>query len=129
MSSNQNNRGLETIPFQIVNQSGLDAPLYIWIQGIIPDKKPNEYVFANDLKGNVADMPKSLTKATFSMLLPQKIRPSRFLASCRCAFTCRSANNFLRQPQPMAILSLRVAGALVIQFKAGITLNCGTISN
>jgi hypothetical protein len=72
MSSNQNNRGLETIPFQIVNQSGLDAPLYIWIQGIIPDKTPNEYVYANDFKGNVADMPKSLTKATFSMLLPAK---------------------------------------------------------
>jgi hypothetical protein len=46
--------------------------LYIWIQGIIPDKKPNEYVYVSDLKGNVADMPKSLTKATFSMLLPAK---------------------------------------------------------
>ena len=47
MSSNQNNRGLETIPFQIVNQSGLDAPLHIWIQGIIPIihyKPPFEYV-------------------------------------------------------------------------------------
>jgi Beta-1,3-glucanase len=75
MSSNQNNRGLETIPFQIVNQSGLDAPLYIWIQGIIPIipyKPPFEYVYVNDLKGNVADMPKSSTKATFSMLLPAK---------------------------------------------------------
>jgi hypothetical protein len=51
MSSNQNNRGLETIPFQIVNQSGFDAPLYIWIQGIIPEKTPNEYVYVNDLKG------------------------------------------------------------------------------
>jgi hypothetical protein len=47
MSSNQNNRGLETIPFQIVNQSGFDAPLYIWIQGIIPEKTPNEYVYVN----------------------------------------------------------------------------------
>jgi hypothetical protein len=63
MSSNQNNRGLETIPFQIVNQSGLDAPLYIWIQGIIPDKEPAEYVYVNDLRGNVADTPKSSTKA------------------------------------------------------------------
>src|SRR5262249_29385625 len=72
MSSNQNNRGLEIIPFQIANQSGLDAPLYVWIQGIIPDKKPNEYVYVNDLKGSVADMPKSSTKATFSMLLPAK---------------------------------------------------------
>lgn len=62
MSSNQNNRGLETIPFRIVNQSGLDAPLYIWIQGNIPDipdTKPTEYVYVNDLKGNVADRPTS----------------------------------------------------------------------
>jgi Beta-1,3-glucanase len=72
MSSSSNNRGLETIPLQIVNQSGLDAPLYIWIQGIIPDKQPNEYVYANDFEGNVADMPKSSTKATFSMLLHTK---------------------------------------------------------
>src|SRR5271166_596924 len=72
MSSNQNDGGLEIIPFQIVNQSGLNAPLYVWIQGIIPDKKPNEYVYVNDLKGNVADMPKSSAKATFSMLLPEK---------------------------------------------------------
>jgi len=72
MSSNQNNPGLETIPFRIMNQSGLDAPLYIWVQGIIPDTKSTEYVYVNDLKGNVADRPKSSTKATFSMLLPAK---------------------------------------------------------
>src|SRR5947209_3726611 len=72
MSSDQNNRGLETIPFQIVNQSGLDANLYIWIQGIIPDKIPAEYVYVNDLKGNVAETPKSSPKTSFSMLLPTK---------------------------------------------------------
>jgi hypothetical protein len=72
MSSNQNNLGLETIPFQIVNQSGLDSPLYICIQGIIPEQKPDEYVYVSELNGNVADMPKSSTKATFSMLLPAK---------------------------------------------------------
>ena len=72
MNSDQNNRGLETIPFQIVNRSGLDASLYIWIQGIIPDKTPTEYVYTNDLKGNVEDTPKGSTKATFSILLPEK---------------------------------------------------------
>ncbi|HEX8664786.1 MAG TPA: beta-1,3-glucanase family protein [Beijerinckiaceae bacterium] len=70
MNSGQNNRGLETIPFQVVNQSGLDADLYIWIQGIIPGTA--EYVYTNDLKGNVEDTPKNSTKATFSMLLPEK---------------------------------------------------------
>jgi Beta-1,3-glucanase len=72
MNSDQNNRGLETIPFQIVNRSGLDASLYIWIQGIIPDKTPTEYVYTNDLKGNVEDTPKGSTKATFSILFPEK---------------------------------------------------------
>ena len=65
-----NNRGLETIPFQIVNQSGLKAPLYVWIQGIIPDSKPNEYVYVSDLKGNVTEIPKSSSKLTLSMELP-----------------------------------------------------------
>jgi hypothetical protein len=51
-----------------VNQSGLDANLYIWIEGIIPDKTPTEYVYVNDLKGNVEDRSKSSPKATFSML-------------------------------------------------------------
>ena len=46
--------------------------LYIWIQGIIPDKTPTEYVCTNDLKGNVEDTPKGSTKATFSILLPEK---------------------------------------------------------
>jgi hypothetical protein len=72
MSSDQNNRGLETIPFQIVNQSGLDAKLYIWIQGIIPDTTPTAYVYVNDLEGNVADVPKNSAKTTLSMLLPGK---------------------------------------------------------
>lgn len=72
MNSDQNNRGLETIPFPIVNQSGLDANLYVWIQGIIPDKTPTEYVYVNDLKGNVADVPKNSAKTTLSMLLPGK---------------------------------------------------------
>jgi hypothetical protein len=63
-----NNRGLETIPFQILNQSGLQAPLYIWIQGIIPDS--SEYVYVSDLKGNVTDIPKSSEKLTLSMELP-----------------------------------------------------------
>jgi Beta-1,3-glucanase len=72
MSSNQNNRGLETIPFQIVDQSGLNSPLYIWIQGIIPDKEPTEYVYVNDLEGNLADIPKSSAKTSLSILLPAK---------------------------------------------------------
>ena len=72
MSSNQNKHGLETIPFQIVDQSGLNSPLYIWIQGIIPDKQPNEYVYVNDLEGNVADIPKSSAKTSLSILLPEK---------------------------------------------------------
>jgi hypothetical protein len=72
MSSDQNNRGLETIPFQIVNQSGLDAPMYIWIQGIIPDKSPAEYVYVNDLKGNVVDVPKNSPKTTLSMVVSGK---------------------------------------------------------
>ena len=72
MSAKQNNRGLETIPFRIVNQSGLDAPVYIWIQGIIPDKTPTEYVYVNDLKGNIEGVPKSAPKTTLSMLLPGK---------------------------------------------------------
>src|ERR1043165_2919671 len=63
-----NNRGLETIPFQILNQSGLEAPLYVWIQGIIPDT--NEYVYVSDLKGNVTDIPKSSNKLTLSLALP-----------------------------------------------------------
>lgn len=65
-----NDRGLETIPFQIVNQSGLNAPLYIWIQGIIPDTDPNEYVYVSDFKGNVTEIPKSSKKLTLSMQLP-----------------------------------------------------------
>jgi hypothetical protein len=64
------NRGLETIPFQILNQSGLKAPLYIWIQGIIPDATPGEYVYVSDLKGNVTEIPKSSKKLTLSMALP-----------------------------------------------------------
>jgi hypothetical protein len=65
-----NNRGLATIPFQIINQSGLEAPLYIWIQGIIPDSDPNEYVYVSDFKGNLTDIPKSSKKLTLSMALP-----------------------------------------------------------
>ncbi|HEU0082004.1 MAG TPA: beta-1,3-glucanase family protein [Bradyrhizobium sp.] len=73
MDAGKNDRGLETIPFQIVNQSGLDdAPLYIWIQGIIPDSNPAEYVYVNDLKGSLAGVPKSSEKITLSMLLPGK---------------------------------------------------------
>ena len=72
MTSNRNNRGLETIPFQIVNQSGLDTKLYVWIQGIIPDRTPAEYVYVNDLNGNVADTPKNSEKTTFSIALPAK---------------------------------------------------------
>ncbi len=63
-----NNRGLETLPFQILNQSGLKTPLYIWIQGIIPNT--NEYVYVSDLKGNVTDIPKNSKKLTLSMALP-----------------------------------------------------------
>jgi len=70
--TDKNNRGLETIPFQIVNQSGLDAPLYIWIQGMIPAEPPTEYVYVNDLKGNVADTPKNSPSTTFSMALPAR---------------------------------------------------------
>jgi hypothetical protein len=65
-----NNRGLETIPFQILNQSGLKAPLYVWVQGIIPDTNPNEYVYVSDFKGNVTEIPKGSKKLTFSMVLP-----------------------------------------------------------
>ena len=65
-----NNRGLETIPFQILNQSGLKAPLYVWVQGIIPDTTPAEYVYVSDLKGNVTEIPKSSKKLTLSMALP-----------------------------------------------------------
>src|SRR5262249_1042121 len=65
-----NNRGLETIPFQVLNQAGLSAPFYIWIQGIIPDTSPNEYVYVSDLKGNVTQIPKSSSKLTLSMKLP-----------------------------------------------------------
>lgn len=65
-----NNRGLETIPFQILNQSGLNATLYIWIQGIIPDTSPGEYVYVSDLKGNVTEIPKGSKKLTLSMALP-----------------------------------------------------------
>jgi hypothetical protein len=65
-----NNRGLETIPFQILNQSELKAPLYIWIQGIIPDTAPNEYVYISDLNGSITDIPKSSKKLTLSMALP-----------------------------------------------------------
>lgn len=72
MNSDKNNRGLETIPFQIVNQSGLKAPLYIWIQGMIPANPPTEYVYVNDLKGNVADTPKNSPGTTFSMALPSE---------------------------------------------------------
>src|SRR4029077_16506156 len=125
MNSNQNNRGLETIPFQIVNQSGLDAPLYIWIQGIIPIipyKPPFEYVYVNDLKGNVADMPKSSTKATFSMLLPAKdttialprlVSLRVYLSFGEQLFTTTSADGNPVSPR---------AGTLMIQFKVGITL-------
>jgi hypothetical protein len=73
MSPNQNNRGLETIPFRIVNQSGLDeAKLYIWIQGIVPDSSPAEYVYVNDTNGNVVDTPKNSAKTSFSMALSGK---------------------------------------------------------
>jgi len=75
MNYGKNNRGLETIPLQIVNQSGLDAPLYIWIQGMIPadpPAPPTEYVYVNDLKGNVADTPKNSASTTFSMALPAR---------------------------------------------------------
>lgn len=73
MSPNQNNRGLQTIPFRIVNQSGLDdAKLYIWIQGIVPDSSPTEYVYVNDTNGNVVDTPKNSAKTSFSMALPEK---------------------------------------------------------
>jgi hypothetical protein len=68
MFGEANNRGLETIPFQILNQSGLKAPLYVWIQGIIPDTNPNEYVYVSDLKGNVTEIPKSSNKLTLSMV-------------------------------------------------------------
>lgn len=69
VSTETNNRGLENIPFQILNQSELKAPLYIWIQGIIPDTDPVEYVYVSDLKGNVTDIPKSSNKLTLSMAL------------------------------------------------------------
>jgi hypothetical protein len=72
MSSDQNNRGLETIPFRVVNQTGLDAPLYLWVQGIVPDTTPNEYVYLQDLSGDVTDTPKGSSSATFSMLLPDQ---------------------------------------------------------
>jgi hypothetical protein len=65
-----NDRELETIPFQVLNQSGLKAPLYIWIQGIIPDTKPGEYVYVSDLRGNVKEIPKSSKKLTLSLALP-----------------------------------------------------------
>lgn len=70
-SGEANKSGLETIQFQITNQSGLESPLYVWIQGIIPDTTPVEYVYVNDLiKGNVTDIPKSSEKLTLSVELP-----------------------------------------------------------
>jgi beta-galactosidase len=83
VSGEANNRGLETIPFQILNQSELTAPLYVWIQGIIPDSTPNEYVYVTDLQGNIADIPKSSKKLTLSMELPSAdttIRLPRLIA-------------------------------------------------
>src|SRR5262249_22079443 len=65
-----NSRELETIPFQILNQSGLKAPLYVWIQGIIPDTDPIEYVYVSDIKGNVTEIPKGSKKLTLSLMLP-----------------------------------------------------------
>ena len=70
MSSSQNDRGLQTIPFHILNQSGIDAPLYIWVQGLIPNT--NQYVYLSDLKGTMTDTPNGSSNATFSMLLPDK---------------------------------------------------------
>jgi hypothetical protein len=64
----KNSRGLEIIPFQIVNQSELKAALYIWIQGIIPDS--NEYCYVSDFEGNVTQIPKASKKLTLSMKLP-----------------------------------------------------------
>jgi hypothetical protein len=72
MSSAENDRGLETIPFRVVNNSGIDAPLYLWIQGIIPDTTPNEYVYLKDLNGTLEPTPKGSSSATFSMLAPDK---------------------------------------------------------
>ena len=70
VSGEANDRGLETIPFRILNQSGLEAPLYIWIQGIVPDTTPGEYVYVSDLGGNVTEIPKGSKKLTLSMPLP-----------------------------------------------------------
>jgi len=68
MVGHKNSRGLETIPFQIVNQSELKAPLYIWIQGIIPDT--SEYCYVSDFEGDLTQIPKASKKLTLSMKLP-----------------------------------------------------------
>jgi hypothetical protein len=70
MSSSPDDQTLETIPFRIVNQSAIDAPLYIWIQGIVPDTTPNRYVYLKDLNGTIVDTPKGSSSSTFSMLVP-----------------------------------------------------------
>ena len=82
-AGNAKNRGLETIPFQIVNQSGLKAPLYIWIQGIIPDTDPVQYVYVSDLTFTfVRSSLTSLRRSRPCRLTPNKLPETSGPDSC-----------------------------------------------
>ena len=62
----QNNLGLRTIPFRIVNRTNHPGRLFVYITGLVP-KQANRAYFVSDTAGNLSIVPQSATPRSLAL--------------------------------------------------------------